>query len=142
MGQHKNKKNECNCENCEWQLANVKLLDAMEVLIKMVKDDQDQIEELQETVHLAVMEELAMTNVLKLHYAYVIDRFGLDPEELEAEYDSWYNQFSEEELNAIRDEEEDPPIRDEKIVAEVPQKLYTLDEIMSELNPPEEDTND
>ena len=111
------------------QKTNDILMDTMEVLIKLVKNNQERTE---------VMEEMLQKAALHngLYCKFVEDRFDIDATEIAADFDEWVSQFDEEELELLGKEREE--ILDSKIDAELPETLYTIEEIMSELEPPEE----
>tara|TARA_R110002073_G_scaffold4811_1_gene30698 strand:- start:475 stop:840 length:366 start_codon:yes stop_codon:yes gene_type:complete len=112
------------------QKANDILIDTMEVLVKLVKNSQDRSE---------VMEDMLQKSALRntLYCKFVEDRFDVDASEIANDFDKWISQYSEEELEGFYEGGELGET-DQKIDAEVPGTLYTLDEIMSELEPPEE----
>jgi|TARA_R110002110_G_scaffold65239_1_gene180125 hypothetical protein len=112
------------------QKANDILIDTMEVLVKLVKNSQDRSE---------VMEDMLQKSALRntLYCKFVEDRFDVDASEIANDFDKWISQYSEEELEDFYEGGELGET-DQKIDAEVPGTLYTLDEIMSELEPPEE----
>lgn len=112
------------------QKANDILIDTMEVLVKLVKNNQERSE---------VMEDLLQKSALRntLYCKFVEERFDVDASEIAKDFDKWISQYSEEELDAFYEGGELGDT-DSKIDAEIPEKLYTLEEIMNELNPPEE----
>ena len=112
------------------QKANDILIDTMEVLVKLVKNNQERSE---------VMEDLLQKSALRntLYCKFVEERFDVDASEIAKDFDKWISQYSEEELDAFYEGGELGDT-DSKIDAEIPEKLYTIEEIMNELNPPEE----
>ena len=111
------------------QKANDVLMDALELLIEVVKKNQERTETMEE-----MLQSSALNNTL--YCKFVEERFDVDASEIANDFDEWISQFDEEDLELLGKEREEIP--DSKIDAEDYEKLYTLDEIMNELNPPEE----
>ena len=111
------------------------LIDLLEQMVLVVKESRKEVESSRELI-----KDLMQHNAL--YCRFVEERFSVDETEIAADFDEWIGQFSEEELHQFakdgmpdRDNMESPA---EKNDAETPEALYTIDEIMSELEPPEE----
>jgi len=111
------------------QKANDVLMDALEMLIEVVKKNQERTETMEE-----MLQSSALNNTL--YCKFVEERFDIDASEIANDFDEWISQFDDDELELLGKEREEIP--DSKIDAEVPETLYTIEEIMSELEPPEE----
>ena len=112
------------------QKANDVLMDALEMLIEVVKKNQERTEWTEE-----MLGKSAFRNTL--YCKFVEERFDVDAAEIANDFDEWVSQYSEEELDALCDEDELEEA-ESKNDAEESETLYTLEEIMNELNPPEE----
>ena len=111
------------------------LIDLLEQMVLVVKESRKEVESSRELI-----KDLMQHNAL--YCRFVEERFSVDETEIAADFDEWIGQFSEEELHQFakdgmpdRDNMEPPA---EKNDAAEPEGLYTIDEIMSELEPPEE----
>ena len=111
------------------QKANDALMDTLDVMIKVLKKTQGEIEDADNLLEQAEMHST-------LYCKFVESRFDVDASEIANDFDQWISQFDEHDLRILGKEQEE--IADSKIDAEVPGNLYTLDEIMNELEPPEE----
>jgi len=115
------------------------LIDILEQMVLVMKESRKEVESSRELI-----KDLMQHNAL--YCRFVEERFSVDETEIAADFDEWIEQFSEEELQQFakdgmpdRDSMEPPS---EKNDAEVPEALYTIDEIMSELEPPKEGHDD
>jgi len=115
------------------------LIDIMEQMVMVMKESRKEVESSRDFI-----KDLMQHNTL--YCRFVEERFSVDETEIAADFDEWIDQFSEEELEQFakdgmpdRDSMEPPS---EKNDAETPEALYTIDEIMGELNPPEEGYDD
>ena len=115
------------------------LIDLLEQMVLVVKESRKEVESSRELI-----KDLMQHNAL--YCRFVEERFSVDETEIAADFDEWIEQFSEEELQQFakdgmpdRDNMEPPA---EKNDAETPDALYTIDEIMSELEPPKEGHDD
>ena len=111
------------------QKANEILMDTLDVMLKVLKKTQGEIEYADELLEQAEMRST-------LYCKFVESRFDVVASEIANDFDQWISQFDEHDLRILGKEQEE--IADSKIDAEVPGNLYTLDEIMNELEPPEE----
>ena len=113
----------------------IKLLtETIGVLISCMKTN-DKKEELSEEL----LKQSMDANVL--YCRFVSDHFEMSSEELSELFDNWIGQFSEEELEEITDNPVDPSdnVDGRKIGAECePKKLWSMDDLLSELNPNED----
>jgi len=76
-----------------------------------------------------------------LYCRFVSDHFEMSSEELSELFDKWISQFSEEELEEMTDNPVDPSdnVEGRKIDAECePKKLWSMDDLLNELNPNED----
>ena len=107
----------------------IKLLtETIGVLISCMKTN-DKKEELSEEL----LKQSMDANVL--YCRFVSDHYEISSEELSELFDSWLAQFSEEQLEEMCNVADDDP---QKIDAETTDELYSIDEILSELNPNED----
>lgn len=112
------------------------LLDIMEQLVLVMRASRKEIEAGRQ-----LFKDSLLHNTL--YCKFVEERLGVDVREISADFDEWVDQFSEEELQQFAEEgiAEELTEPSEKNDAEVPEALYTIDEIMSALEPPEEGHN-
>ena len=107
------------------------LMQTLAILIKEFKNKEESDQFTDELVKDALDSNI-------LYCKFVSEYYGTDATELADAFDEWVSQFSEEEItemcrpNAI-------PDSDQKSAAELPNVLYSLDDIMNELNPPKKD---
>ena len=115
------------------------LMQTLALLLKEFKnkEESDQITE-------EILKNALDTNIL--YCKFVSEYYGTDATELADAFDEWVSQFSEEEIteicrpNALVDgNARERIIEEQKPAAELPNVLYSLDDIMNELNPPKED---
>ena len=107
------------------------LMNALEVLLKEFKSKEDI-----DNITGEIVKNALDANIL--YCRFVSEYYDTDVEELAAAFDEWVSQFSEEDITEMC-RSNAPSNDDSKIDAEVPEKLYTLEEIMNPFNnPPEE----
>ena len=115
------------------------LMQTLALLLKEFKnkEESDQITE-------EILKNALDTNIL--YCKFVSEYYGTDATQLADAFDEWVSQFSEEEIteicrpNALVDgNARERIIEEQKPAAELPNVLYSLDDIMNELNPPKED---
>ena len=113
------------------------LIDIMEQMVMVMKESRKEIESGRQ-----LFKDSLLHNTL--YCKFVEERFSIDETEIAADFDEWVDQFSEEELQQFAEEgiAEELTEPSEKNDAEVPEALYTIDEIMSALEPPEKGHND
>ena len=110
------------------------LIDLLEQMVLVVKESRKEVESSRELI-----KDLMQHNAL--YCRFVEERFSVDETEIAADFDEWIGQFGEEELHQFAKDgmpdrnNMEPPA--EKNDAAEPEGLYTIDEIMSELEPPE-----
>ena len=111
------------------------LVDSLSVLTKSLKESMDDVEL---TEHMLKQAMDANT----FYCRFVSDHFEISSDELSELFDKWMGQFDEEQLEEMADtplnpygDDEDPP----KTVAEQPDKLWSMDDLLNELNPKKDD---
>ena len=114
----------------------------MQTLALLLKEFKNKEENEQFTE--ALVKDALDTNIL--YCKFVSEYYGTDGTQLADAFDEWVSQFSEEEIteicrpNALVDgNARERIIEEQKPAAELPNVLYSLDDIMNELNPPKED---
>ena len=114
----------------------------MQTLALLLKEFKNKEENEQFTE--ALVKDALDTNIL--YCKFVREYYGTDATQLADAFDEWVSQFSEEEIteicrpNALVDgNARERIIEEQKPAAELPNVLYSLDDIMNELNPPKED---
>ena len=114
----------------------------MQTLALLLKEFKNKEENEQFTE--ALVKDALDTNIL--YCKFVSEYYGTDATQLADAFDEWVSQFSEEEIteicrpNALVDgNARERIIEEQKPAAELPNVLYSLDDIMNELNPPKED---
>ena len=111
------------------------LIESLGVLTKALKESMDNAE-----VTDRLWNQAMDTNTL--YCRFVSDHFEMSSEELSELFDSWMGQFSEEELEEMTDNPVEPYGDDgtpRKIDAECePKKLWSMDDLLNELNPNED----
>ena len=115
------------------------LMQTLAILIKEFKNKEESDQFTDELVKDALDSNI-------LYCKFVSEYYGTDATELADAFDEWVSQFSEEEItemcrpNALVDgNAREQIIEEQKSAAELPNVLYSLDDIMNELNPPKKD---
>jgi len=114
-------------------------MQTLAVLIKEFKNKEENDQFTEE-----ILKNALDSNIL--YCKFVSEYYGTDATQLADAFDEWVSQFSEEEItdicrpNALVDgNAREQIIEEQKSAAELPNVLYSLDDIMNELNPPKKD---
>ena len=103
------------------------LLNTLDVLLKefKLKEENDKVVE-------DLLKQAMDANTL--YCRFINEHYQIDTEELAKAFDSWVASYSDEELEEICKEAIEEPKHDPKIDAETPDVLYSLDDLLNELN--------